>query len=246
MLFLLIEAPFSACRTFTAGWYRPTATFLTPSATYGLLLNVAGVDSRLREEDEAHDGKVPATLTRDGLPPLRIALGIPADSDTQPSLPAVQSVYQQLHNYPVGKDAGISADLAKATKNNISPVRREFLSDLKSVILVEGDSEFEDRIGRGLRGELNEGRYGLPFVGDNQFLLDRLSILDQAPNSWWYERIKAMPNSKPRRHTARLTVWIDRADMSKTVSHLYAPTDEPTAEPPDDAWTMVGPPGSAG
>ena len=32
MLALYIEAPFAVCRTFTAGWYRPTATFLTPSA----------------------------------------------------------------------------------------------------------------------------------------------------------------------------------------------------------------------
>ena len=41
MLTLYIEAPFAVCRTFTAGWYRPTATFLTPSAVYGLLLNLA-------------------------------------------------------------------------------------------------------------------------------------------------------------------------------------------------------------
>ena len=32
MITLYVEAPFAACRTFTAGWYRPTATFLTPSA----------------------------------------------------------------------------------------------------------------------------------------------------------------------------------------------------------------------
>ena len=69
MMSLYVQAPFAACRTFTAGWYRPTATFLTPSAAYGLILNVAGVESRLREEDDRHDGKVPATLTRSGLPP---------------------------------------------------------------------------------------------------------------------------------------------------------------------------------
>jgi len=61
MLWLRIEAPFATCRTFTAGWYRPTATFLTPSAAYGLVLNLAGIDSRLREGAEGHDGKTPAT-----------------------------------------------------------------------------------------------------------------------------------------------------------------------------------------
>src|SRR3954447_19666897 len=78
MLCLYLEAPFAACRTFTAGWYRPTATFLTPSAAYGLLLNIAGVESRLREEDERHPGSGPATVTLTGLPRVRIALGAAA------------------------------------------------------------------------------------------------------------------------------------------------------------------------
>ena len=68
MICLYIQAPFAACRTFTAGWYRPTAGFLTPSAAYGLLLNIAGIESRLREEDAAHDGSAPASLIRPGLP----------------------------------------------------------------------------------------------------------------------------------------------------------------------------------
>ena len=73
MFFLYVEAPFAVYRTFTAGWYRPTATFLTPSAAYGLLLNIAGIETRLREEDERHPGSVPATLTLAGLPRVRIA-----------------------------------------------------------------------------------------------------------------------------------------------------------------------------
>ena len=60
MMCLELEAAFAACRTFTAGSYRPTATFLAPSAAYGLILNLAGLDSRLREEDPRHGGKVPA------------------------------------------------------------------------------------------------------------------------------------------------------------------------------------------
>src|SRR5437868_14891932 len=101
MLCLYVQAPFAACRTFTAGWYRPTATFLTPSAAYGLILNVAGIESRIREEDPTHDDRTPASLTRFGLPPVRLALGAPADSRRNP-YPLVQTVYQQLHNYPVG------------------------------------------------------------------------------------------------------------------------------------------------
>ena len=47
MLVLYVEAPFAVFRTFSAGWYRPTATFLSPSAAYGLLLNLAGVETLL-------------------------------------------------------------------------------------------------------------------------------------------------------------------------------------------------------
>src|SRR3982751_3553327 len=100
MLSLYLEAPFAACRSFTAGWYRPTATFLTPSAAYGLILNIAAIDSRLREEDVSHGGKVPASLTAFGLPAVRLAIGVPADGRSiDDAHPRVQTIYQQLHNY---------------------------------------------------------------------------------------------------------------------------------------------------
>src|SRR5437762_680819 len=131
MLCLYLEAPFAACRTFTAGWYRPTATFLTHSAAYGLLLNIAGIESRLCEEDTLHDGKTPASLTRTDLPAVRIALGVAADGSGSKH-PLVQSIYQQLHNYPVGTSGQERAESAKGNKYNITPVRREFLSGLRA------------------------------------------------------------------------------------------------------------------
>src|SRR5262249_40121856 len=163
-----------ACRTFTAGWYRPTATFLTPSAAYGLLLNVAGIEARLREEDDGYPTKpaAPATLMRPGLPKVRIALGKPDDA----SFPRVHSVYQQLNNYPVGASGEARAADAKGNKYNITPVRREFLSDLKAVIAVDGEPEFENRVRDGLSAP-NADRYGVPFLGDNAFLLDYLRIV---------------------------------------------------------------------
>src|SRR3954447_3676048 len=105
MLCLYVQAPFAACRTFTAGWYRPTATFLTPSAAYGLILNVAGIESRLREEDAEHGGRAPATLMQVGLPQVNLALGVPVvryrcgrESTVPPEerYPVVQTIYQQL------------------------------------------------------------------------------------------------------------------------------------------------------
>ncbi|MBC7816697.1 MAG: type I-MYXAN CRISPR-associated protein Cas5/Cmx5/DevS [Planctomycetaceae bacterium] len=250
MLCLYLQAPFAACRTFTAGWYRPTATFLTPSAAYGLMLNIAGIESRLYEHDPTHDGSAPATLMRSGLPAVRIALGVrkrepldvPDDIALAASLPTVQTIYQQLHNYPVGT-SGMPAELTKGTKNNITPVRREMLCNLRCYVCLDGDADLEERIRRGLQGEFNADRYGIPFLGDNQFLLDQLKIVESPKRpepTYWYEAITDVSGSRPRPHTTRLTVSINRADMSQTDSRLFCPTSTPTATPPESAWVQVG------
>src|SRR3954447_17182577 len=106
MLRLYVQASFAAFRTFTAGWYRPTAAFLTPSAAYGLALNLAGIETR------RDDGLSAMTVTRFGLPPARIALG----ADPAWPLPAIQSLFQQLHNYPVGASGKDRKDDARGNK----------------------------------------------------------------------------------------------------------------------------------
>jgi CRISPR-associated protein Cas5t len=241
MLCLYLRAPFAACRSFTAGWYRPTATFLTPSAAYGLVLNVAGVESRLREEDDGHDGRTPASLMRPGLPPVRLALGAPEDPPRD-LFPRVHTIYQQLHNYPVGASGSDRAESAHGNKYNITPVRREFLTDLQALIALDGNPDLEDRVRHGLRGELNGHRYGLPFLGDNAFLLDRLEERPPIPSAHWYERLTEASGTGPRPRTARFTILIDRADLSRTTSALYAPTEEPSTSIPPAAWTLIDPP----
>lgn len=265
MLRIYIEAPFAAFRTFTAGWYRPTATFLTPSAAYGLLLNIAGIETRLREDEDGHSGKVPTSLTRPGLPAAEIAVGVPpfrwlshGQEEPVPEadlFPRVQSVYQQLHNYPVGKGNKVDdpdnpgqkayqGDIAKRrvkdNKSNIAPVRREFLSDLRAVIAVNTEPETEARIRQGLGSDPPGPRYGVPFLGDNAFLLDRLQELTDCGPVRWYERIDADSTTGVRDRTTRLTVLIDRADLSRTTSHLCAPGD-PALDPPKTAWVRIDP-----
>lgn len=244
MLQMYLEAPFATFRTFTAGWYRPTATFLTPSAAYGLLLNVAGIESRLREEDPEHNGSAPASLTKSGLPNVEIALGVPKiklterDSDQDP-FPRVQTVFQQLHNYPVGTSGKERAESCRGNKYNITPVRREFLSELKAIIAIRGNPDFEDRIQRGLRGEFNSTRYGIPFLGDNSFLIDRLEINERFDSVRWYERIGQGSEVEMKERATRLTICIDRADLSKTTSGLFAPAESCSDVPGDRAWISI-------
>lgn len=232
-LWLRVEASYVACRPMVAGWYRPTATFLTHSATYGLLLNLAGIESRLWEHDPDHGGKTPASLTRKDLPTCELALGRLGE---QP--PRVASLFQQLHNYPVGA-SGMPAELSKGTKNNITPVRREVLCDLKAVVVIRRNAELVNQVRRGLRGELGP-RYGLPFLGDNNCLPNHV---EETPPlaAHWYERIRPEQAREPRPHTTRLTIRIDRQNMSGTRSALFAPTPQATDRISDDAWvsTMI-------
>ena len=119
----------------------------------------------------------------------------------------------------------------------ITPVRRELLVDYDGIIGVETDNEsLLNRIKKGIRGELEDSRYGLPFAGDNNLLIDRIDVLD-APEkeTLWYARM--MPDDAPRKGSCRLTVGIHRTDNSRTTSFLYAPLH--SILPPESAWTWT-------
>lgn len=227
MLILRLDAPFGVFRTFTAGSFRPTASFITPSAAYGLLLNIAGIEMR------HDDGKSVATLIRPkGLPAVDIALGARGE------LPRQQSMFQQLHNYPVGTSGKEHKEAAKGNKYNITPARRAFLSGIHAYIAVRGDEELEGRIVRGLAGETDRS-YGLPFIGDNSFLPDRLEAAEHPEPARWYVRIDEADEEGVREDITRLTVIIDRIKMENTRSALFAPQQVPSAEIPERAWVRV-------
>lgn len=233
MLALRVKAAFGAFRTFTAGSYRPTAPFITPSAAYGLVLNVAGIESRY------DDGHSPMTLTRSELPSVEIALGAIR-------LPEVQSVYQQLHNYPVGQTGKDRAGDSKGAKYNIQPVRREFLSGLDSYVCLRGNDRLEQLVRTGLQegtrwAPRGSSRYGIPFLGDNNFMIDVLSEERSLGPAHWYTRLDSAEDG-PVDGRCRLTVWIDRIDMTRTHALLYAPMKVAVATIPENAWTTIGPP----
>jgi len=225
MLCLYLQAPFAVFRTFITGSFRPTAEFVTPSAAYGLLLNVAGIEMRADEQQLM-------TLIKRDLPRIQLAIGAL-------SFPSQHSVYQQLHNYPVGDTGKEHAPDTKGNKYNITPVRRSFLSDIKAFICIDGDAQLESRIRMGLRGK-SDRRYGLPFLGDNNFMIDRLEVVDKLSPAFWYELVTGYHDSGLIRHITRLTITIDRADMAMTRSELFAPTEVPSVKIPKKAWIEVG------
>jgi CRISPR-associated protein Cas5t len=226
MISLYVQAPFAVFRTFTAGNFRPTANFLTHSAAYGLVLNLAGIDSRL------DDGESAMTLIRTDLPKVKIALGALC-------FPQVQSLYQQGHNYPVGNTGAERAPLTKGNKYNITPIRRELLSNLRIYVCLDENPALEQGVRHGLAGYYNTTRYGLPFLGDNNFMIDVLREEGERQPAYWYEAITESDGCGPRPRTTRLTLSIDRQNMAKTKSALFAPSSEQTVTIPDNAWVSV-------
>ena len=224
---LRVFAPFAAFRAFQAGAYRSTSPVIPPSAAYGVVLNLAGIEMRALA-----DGLTTGLTTeiRSDIPRLRIAVGVEME-------PERASLYQQLHGHRVGKDdkATRLAAMTKGSKYWIVPVRRELLVDYQGIIGVQtDDTSLRARVEQGLTGALDTPRYGLPFAGDNNYLLDRVEVLNNPPaNVLWYETFQ--PNSSPRKGTCRLTVGINRTNNSKTTSFLYAPTSELS----DAVWTWT-------
>ncbi|GBF82864.1 CRISPR-associated protein Cas5 [Aphanothece sacrum] len=226
-MFLLLKAPFASFRPFQSGSYRSTTPVPSPSAVYGILLNLAGIEQRTATDQ-------PITLIRDDLPEMEIAIGIPNDSHSETSI-----LSQQLHNYPVGASG---KELAKKTYGNkywIAPVRREVLVEFSLIIGVKAGQELCDRIIKGLNGELDEPRYGLAFAGDNNFLFDEIKVIPDKniPFAKWYCPIK--DNTPPSRGICRLTTWIDRADNTNTKIQVFAPLF--SNSPPENAWLNLPP-----
>lgn len=224
-MYLHIKAPFAAFRPFQSGSFRSTTPIPSPSTIYGLLLNLAGIEQRT-----AIDESITLIKPKNKLPQLKIAI-----AQVKPSETAVLS--QQLHSYPVGNSGKELAKKTHGAKYWITPVRRQVLIDLELIIAIKAESEFCDRLKQGLNGELNESRYGLPFAGDNNFLIDVIEILEEPKLARWYCQID--DHSPPSRDKCRLTTWIDRADNTKTNTKIFGfESTNYLLEPPneDKVW----------
>ncbi len=225
-LFLRLDAPLAAFRWLQAGVYRGTFPVMPPSAAWGFVLNLAGIETR-GPLDEV------VTSIRPDAPHLEIAVGVVRDGQRS-------TIYQQLHGYPVGSSGKELQARAKGQKYWIVPAKRELVVGLQCMIGVRGDAGLVDRIPLGLAGKLPEERYGLPFAGDNQFLFSRIDVV-QAGDARWF--VPVGPGETPKEST-RLTTVIDRSDASRTQAPVFAPT-QALCSCPDEAWIDVGPTGAA-
>lgn len=233
---LRIQARFASFRNFQAGVYRSSVPVIPPSTAYGLVMNIAGIEIR-----DNSDGVT--TQIRKDIPQIEVAIGLVTPISTAtglPRFPETAMLYQQLHSYPVGNSgAKTLKPRTKGAKYWIVPVRREVIVGFDGILgLRSVDAALYQQIDDGLKGRLPSLRYGLPFLGDNNHLIDRIDWMETPPNETsWYVPMKA--EDGPKRGSCRLTISIDRSNNSRTRSQLFAPYDSLSSEPPDDAWTWT-------
>jgi CRISPR-associated protein Cas5t len=224
-LWLHVHAPFATYSTLRAGTYRDTMPIMPPSAAYGLILNLAGIEMRGNSQQ-------PITPIRADLPPLKLAFGKVAGTFSEVSV-----LLQQMHNYPVGSTGKEHKPKTHGSKHGIEPTYRETIVNLDMMLGVVADSTLINRIKQGLTGTDDRPRYGFPFAGDSTYLFDRIDCLEEPLPAHWFVPIDSNLQLEPG--AVSLTVEIDRLSPSKTKSLLFAATKDSLTFLPDRAWLSM-------
>lgn len=221
MLFVHFKAPFGAFRFFQSVEMAVTADFITHSAAYGLLLGLAGI---IRDDKKKYLG-------------ARIALGVKGDT-----LPMRGRVYQQLHRVKGGAEEPANKkafERSKGTKPDIRPYIREFLHGLEGYIGLDCPEhmELEELVERGVTQPETVDNWGLPFMGDNNFFIERLDVSQEPSACRWFSLYKGRLLS-PGERLHYLSVWTDYKSNSRSGSFPFILNDVSEA-PPRDGWIRI-------
>jgi CRISPR-associated protein Cas5t len=224
-LWLRVRAPFATYSTLRSGTYRDTMPIMPPSAAYGLILNLAGIEMR---------GSLQHSITpiKPDLPPLKLAFGRVAANPSEVSV-----LLQHMHNYPVGTSGKEHKTKTHGSKYGIEPTHRETIVDLDMMLGIIADPTLISRVKQGLTGKDNYPRYGLPFAGDNNYLFDRIDCLDEPLPTHWFVSLDSNLELEPG--AVSLTVEIDRHAPSKTKSILFSATKDSLTSLPDPVWLSM-------
>jgi len=225
MFTLYVQAPFARFQHFVGGKWRPTADFITPSAAFGLVLNLASIDMREGLGTQRY------TQIKRGVADMEIALGAL-------EMPAKQRVLQHLHTYaqqPTGVEK-VRAEECRGHPHKISPCWRETLVGIRAYVAVKPihPATLEEQVRDGLAGRLP--RYGVPFLGDSNYTLDVVRMVDRVEPACWFEQVPGDQGGMP--YVTRLTVTIDRDDSARTVTRSFRPT-VPCVGVLEAAWVRV-------
>lgn len=209
MVYIYFKASFGAFRSFKSVEMSPTAEFITHSAAYGLLLGVAGID---RQDKQKFVG-------------AKIAIGMKR-------LPKVGRTYQQLIQ---GRR---ELDGKKGGHFNLRPFWREVLVGLEGYIGLD-HSELESLVRLGINQPSELRYWGLPFLGDNNFLVERIDAFDRPSACQWLCPLTGDETPNGGR-LFYLTVWTDYQDSTGSKSLLFYLENADDAAP-QKAWIPIQP-----
>ena len=207
MRFIYFKAPFAAFRPFKSFELCPTADFITHSAAYGLLLGLAGIE---REDKESFAD-------------ARIVIGR--------KHPAKKGrIFQQL----IDGKRELAHD--EGGDFNLRPFWREVLYDLEGYVGLDHPA-LEEFVDKGIRHPSTLSYWGLPFMGDNNFLLERAEIHETPTPCRWFDVYKGEKLSR-RERLHYLSVWTDYNTGADSRGLLFFLTEEKES-PPETAWISL-------
>jgi CRISPR-associated protein Cas5t len=239
MLYLYFKAPFGTFRPFQSVEMLATTAFLTHSAAYGLLLGLAGIERKKKEAYIEAQIAIGVKCQTQGVQHLDIN---DTPNKMKPQLPRRGRVFQQLHRIPQGSDKKRKEEKerAKGSKSErIGVYWREVLIGLEGYIGLK-DELLQPLVERGINAPHTlDYFWGLPFMGDNNFFVERLDVRDKPEPCCWFYRYDGKPLQGDKRlHYS--TVWTDYKTNLRSDGYLFALTEE-KGEPPSEAWVPIRP-----
>lgn len=243
MIYVYFKAPFGAFRPFQSTELHPTANFITHSAAYGFLLGLGGIERRRKQEFVG----------------AKIALGVPysttqlkEDRRRLASRPTIEVInmprqgraYRQLHKEPQSdkQTPPATRERAKGTKPAIDIFRRDFLYGLEGFIGLD-HIDLKNIVEQGINEpETLPYYWGLPFMGDNNFFVERIDVVDEPQPCRWFCPFEDNKSSQGER-LYYLSVWTDYVDSATSKGRLFSLKDGETKDgkhqPPAKAWVSI-------
>lgn len=207
-LYLCFKAPFGTFKPFQSVEMLATTAFITHSAAYGFLLGLAGIN---RDRKEEFIG-------------AQIAIGMK-------HTPQRGRTYHQLHVNPQNPKAD-EIQRAKGTKQRIRPYWREVLINLEGYIGLK-DERLEPLVRQGVNEPQTLNYWGLPFMGDNNFFLERLDVIPEPEKCQWFCPLEPENVGRDDRYIY-LSIWTDYASSETSNSLLFSMRDNL-----DKAWVTI-------
>jgi CRISPR-associated protein Cas5t len=207
MLYIYFRAPFAAFRPFRNVELSPTAEFLTHSAAFGILLGLAGIERNLKKKYVG----------------AHISIGCLRMPTVERSL---QLLIQGKRKFEIEKGGNFK----------LRPFVREVLCGIEGYIGLE-HTELEQLVKQGIDAPTTLDYWGIPFMGDNNFFIERLDLKGNPEPCQWLCEVGEDLHIQGQK-LFYLSVWTDYVNSEKSDSRLFY-LGEKTNSPPQSAWIPI-------